>query len=421
MNFNTFVVRFGLDPNNFKEIPNDPIKTDDGFIYELEEKIRKDKCPFCSSNLIDIKGYYFESIKMTINISIKEVLRIKRVRYKCKNCGKTFTLELTGISKYCTVSNQNKILMINDFHSPITFSDIAKKYDVTKATTLNIFDTTFKYVKRRNMPKILCIDEFHFSSQFDQKYCCVLVDYETKKIVDIIRSRQIEYLRDYFSHINENERSNVKYFISDMYDGYSTIRNSFFPKSLYIIDLFHVIIQLTNAINQIRTITMNHNVFKGSKEYNFMKSNWKYFLCRAEKIPNKFYTYKITGECIHYDKMVHLCCLKNHDLLNGHNILMDLYKYSRTNTYTEACDFIEFIAKRLIESQNDILKKVGETYNKWKPGIASAFAKNQTNLNLSNGIAECLNNKIKTILKISYGYSNFSRFRKRVLLIDQDF
>jgi len=28
MNFNTFLLRLGLDPDNFKNIPSDPIKTD---------------------------------------------------------------------------------------------------------------------------------------------------------------------------------------------------------------------------------------------------------------------------------------------------------------------------------------------------------------------------------------------------------
>lgn len=63
------------------------------------------------------------------------------------------------------------------------------------------------------------------------------------------------------------------------------------------------------------------------------------------------------------------------------------------------------------------LVKVGQTYYKWRVGIATALAKNQFNLNLSNGIAEGLNNQLKTILKSAYGYQNFSRFRIRVLLI----
>lgn len=57
------------------------------------------------------------------------------------------------------------------------------------------------------------------------------------------------------------------------------------------------------------------------------------------------------------------------------------------------------------------------TYQNWIPSIAQALSPNSLNLNLSNGIAEGFNNKIKTIIKISYGYSDFVRFRKRALII----
>ncbi|MBR0230604.1 MAG: transposase, partial [Erysipelotrichaceae bacterium] len=35
----------------------------------------------------------------------------------------------------------------------------------------------------------------------------------------------------------------------------------------------------------------------------------------------------------------------------------------------------------------------------------------------TNGIAESINNHLKTIIKTAYGYHNFERFRKRAMLI----
>ena len=106
------------------------------------------------------------------------------------------------------------------------------------------------------MPKILCIDEFYFSKDNDNKYCCILVDWETKQIVDIIKNRQLAYLDDYFSKIPQNKLKNVKYFVSDMYDGYATIKNKYFPKADHIIDLFHIVIQLNRVTNSIRCSVM---------------------------------------------------------------------------------------------------------------------------------------------------------------------
>ena len=88
-----------------------------------------------------------------------------------------------------------------------------------------------------------------------------------------------------------------------MYDGYKSVRSRYFHKAVHVVDLFHAVSQLTNAVNRIRVVSMNH-LQKGSKEYNFMKSHWKVFLCRRERIPDKFYAYKKTGEVFHYDDIL---------------------------------------------------------------------------------------------------------------------
>ena len=80
-------------------------------------------------------------------------------------------------------------------------------------------------------------------------------------------------------------------------------------------------------------------------------------------------------------------------------------------------NFIQFIYERLRSSTLDELAKVGNTFYKWRHEIANSFARNATGYNISNGIAENMNNHIATIIKIAYGYSNYERFRKRVLLI----
>ncbi|NCA95451.1 MAG: hypothetical protein EOM74_00560 [Methanomicrobia archaeon] len=73
-----------------------------------------------------------------------------------------------------------------------------------------------------------------------------------------------------------------------MYDGYANIYRSYFPKALHVVDLFHVITQLTTAVNRLRTQTMNAKARKGSVKYNFMKGHWKYFLYRKNKTLDEF-------------------------------------------------------------------------------------------------------------------------------------
>ena len=42
--------------------------------------------------------------------------------------------------------------------------------------------------------------------------------------------------------------------------------------------------------------------------------------------------------------------------------------------------------------------------------------KNMFESNITNGLIEGLNNKIKSLKKTAFGYSNFSNFRKHILI-----
>ena len=115
--------------------------------------------------------------------------------------------------------------------------------------------------------------------------------------------------------------------------------------------------------------------------------------------------------------MVYRCILKDQTLLEGYNILQDLFHYSYTDTFNESLIFIDSISERLLLAGNELLESVGRSYRKWRIEIADVIARNQTRLHISNSVAESINNYLKTITKTAYGYHNFERFRKRSLLI----
>lgn len=417
MNFNTILLRLGIDPANFVNRQSDPIKTTEGFIYEVQQRTDIRHCPYCNSSKAHIQDHDYVTINCSETDHITDLLRIKKVRFKCCQCGRTYTPEISGISSHSKISNQTKLMIINDFRKSLTFSQIAETYGISVTRVIQIFDEAFPYVPRKKMPEILCIDEIKFDDDPDQKYCCVLYDHKNRQIVDIIKNRQLAYLNEYFSAIPAEERDKVRYFISDMYDGYATVCRKYFKKATHIIDLFHVIVQLTNAVNRLRTIAMNSYDDRRSLFYKFMKAHWKLFLCRRENIPDKLYKPFDSEESYHYSDMVFDSLKQHKDLLYSYNILQDLYHYSDKKNYKEADIFIGYISNRLLDYDNSLLNAVGMTYARWRPGIASAMARTQNRTRLTNAIAESLNNQLKTIIKSAYGYHNFLRFRNRALLI----
>lgn len=418
MNFNTLCIRFGINPDDIENEYIEPIKYDGGFIYEFSQKKGGHFCPNCQSENYVIKDYNYIEVKAKQNEHVDDILRIKKVRLKCKKCKKTFTPEITGINPYGSITHQTKQFILNDFHSVMTFEQIANKYGLSRARIIQIFDDNVKFVPRLKLPKILCIDEFKFAKNDCIKYCCVLSDFERKEIVDVIISRQMPFLREYFSKINIKERSEVKFLISDMYDAYDTICRQYLPNALHIVDLFHVVRLLTNAVNQLRTKTMNSIAIKNGPEYNFMKKNWKYFLCRYRKIPlEKIYTHKKTNVSYDYRTLILNCLKLDINLWDAHSILQEMLEYNSYFSYEEALNFVLRIVKKLELTSSELLHKVAKTFHEYRYEIANGLNRKSRIFKYSNSVAENLNNHIKTLIKISYGYKNFQRFRKRILLV----
>ena len=96
MDFNIFLARFGLSPDNFVNKYSEPIKYENGFIYELEEKNNHPKCVLCEGKTKVYKRPMIEIINQ-FNAYTNDIIRIKRVRHKCMICGKTFYEPLKGI------------------------------------------------------------------------------------------------------------------------------------------------------------------------------------------------------------------------------------------------------------------------------------------------------------------------------------
>lgn len=108
MNFNTILIRLSIDESNFINQPINQVKTENGFIYEVSQRTDVRVCPRCGNVNAYIHDYDYIEIKCSETDQIKDTLRIKKVRFKCKDCRITYTPKIKGIEAYSKISNQTK-------------------------------------------------------------------------------------------------------------------------------------------------------------------------------------------------------------------------------------------------------------------------------------------------------------------------
>ena len=412
-----FFERFGLNPNNFVNRHYERIKTEKGSIYETEEEYQLRTCPHCQHQFMNIHSRRWIVRKLTSTLHMNEELRVRRIRYICPKCSKTHTFSLDGLPRGKNITAQTIRSIELEFYKVQSFKDIAERYGVSIQTIVNIFDAATKVVPRRELPHYLCIDEKRFEGDTNGKYCVILSNFLNGEVIDVLPDRQMPYLDEYFSKLPIKEINNVKVIISDMYEGYSSIKNKYFPKALFAIDLFHVVKLLSTTVNKLRIRAYNQIFIDDTIERHFLKTNWKIFLCNQRKISKSIYHSNKFDVDVPYGEII-LSCLKGSQAFwDGYNTLQELITYDKYHTYTETTNFINRIINKLRLSSDELLIKVAESYERWKGGIVNGLCKNQTKRRFSNSIAENNNSHIQRVIDIAYGYRNFKRFRARIMLL----
>lgn len=417
MDSTLFLSMFGLDPGQFEEGVAGPEETDSGWAMSVVQSPGSRECPECGKrDAVVIKDRYVRKIRHTMPNGKPGVILVERPKLFCRRCSKCFFPELTGLSPRKSMTGMELRAIEADLASMMTFADVARRHGISEPRAIGIFDERFKKVPGRPLPEALCIDEVLFVDRIEGRYPAVLYDWARREVVDLVRSRQKAWLEDWFSRKPRAELEGVRWLVSDMYDEYARIKRRFLPNALHVIDLFHVVKLLSEAVKKLRANAMNA-AGKGTFEYAFMKAKWKLFQAPEGRIPALFYTFQATGECVAYHDALIRCLRTSAALWDGWSILQELLRWHSNADFDSALAFVERIAGRLRNSGSPILETVGRSYSHWKVEIANGFARTQSGRRFSNGIAEGLNNRIKTLKKISNGCLNFERFRKRVLLI----
>ena len=396
---------------------------DDKDIYyiELELKDNRSYCPFCSSKKINIKDYYTIKIKNSIVRSSKIYINVRMRRYICKECRKSFKQPFTLYEDNRTISNQVIEITKKMLLDRVSLEYISKELDISKQTVVNILDS-IPEPTRLKLGRVICLDEFHFSNanKLIGQYPCVISNPFNTEIIDIIETRRLAYLKEYFDNICFKERNNVKYYISDMNETYRSIHKTYFKNSIYIVDHFHVVKLFTEAIQRIRIRIMN-SYPKDTKSYKYLKSNWKLFLKKRIDLEDSTYTDKKTGVIYHTLDDIDYVLKEYPDLLYAYWCKEDFCTYMlKLHEYDETKNQINFFINKFLNSDIKEINKIGLTFKNWYNEIINGYSKNTYGVVLTNAMAESNNNYIQTLINIGYGYSNFKRLRKRILYMSSN-
>ena len=384
----------------------------DILIIQLTLKPFPCNCPICGTPSSRIKEYKIKRIKHSALNHKKCVIEYHARRLVCNQCGKTFYEDNPFVSPGHSLSNLTIINTLQELkESNATFASVARHNFISPTKVQEIFDHYVR-IPKSTLPEIICIDEVYAMKDNHSKYVCILLDFKTHEIVDMLPDRKKYSLLNYFDRISDQERNNVRYIIMDMYSVYRDIVHIKFKNASIAVDSFHVMKNINAALDKVRI-----RIMKGKKSDSvgyYLLKNFHWLLLAGEVRENKRRYNKRLRRYINYPQLLDLILDISSELKEAY-LFKDSYAvFNMTSDHKNAdekfSDFMNMKKDCRIPEMVEILHMLNNRHDE----IIHSFIV-VDGRRLSNGIMESRNSIVKLIKKTGNGYVNFARFRNRCM------
>ena len=237
-------------------------------------------CPHCNASSIKTNGTQTIRISHPFLADRGCTVYLRKYRYICHPCGVTFMTSQFLASHRKSISRFTELQVMElakDEH--LTFSIIANKLDISVTSAITIFQNNVSIPKKK-LPRALCIDEIYLGKGSKRKYAVVLLDFETNQVIDFIYGRRKEDCLRALNQYTREERYQVEYLSTDMYQGFIQTSKTMFPKAKICIDSFHIISLILKEFDKLLKEIMN-SFDRDSKEYYLLK-NQRFLLMKND-------------------------------------------------------------------------------------------------------------------------------------------
>lgn len=383
--------------------------------YYVTLKNKGGRCPHRGSYVTKVK-----ELKERILLHDEGVLIHYKARRLLCCCGKTFQEEdpfAAGRRKITSCLRKKILLFLKRYNH--TFLETAQRYGLSVTEVTEIFDTHVQ-IKRKPLRRVISIDEFYFSRKSSRKYAFMILGLNGE-ILDILRSRKKYDLLNYFARLPSEEREKVLFVTMDMNAVYKEVIERRLPNACICIDSFHVLTYIQQCLDEVHLKVLNrYNGNRRSDEYYLLKSK-RYVLFREDLKEEAQYNHHFRFPMSDIDYLSRILKIDK-ELTEAYRLAKRYYYFNHYWQETGkkgALSFLERYIDDCILSGIPSFEKAARTLQNWKEEIANSFipysTRNGEIIRLSNGRIEGKNSYIKKMIRLANGYSNFERFRNRVM------
>jgi len=360
-------------------------------VLHVEMKRRVHECPACRTLTQQVHDYRIQRVKDS-PIHGKSVVWIYRKRrYRCPCCGKRFYERNYLLPKWHRITNRLVALGLDLLGTKQSQTEIGHSLGVSASSVCRWLQLR-DYGRPQKLPRVLSIDEFKGNTEYG-KFQCILTSPLEKKVLDVLPTRNSAELSQYLCAFSGGPQP--KYVVMDMNKDYLRVSRQRFPHAKIVIDRFHVVRYCTWALENVRK-RVQKSLLPEQRKY--FKRSRKLLLAHMTKLSAE-------GKAA-----VERMLLVSRDLREAYLLKEVFYQFMESKNSTEAKLRLREFRLHAYVAEIPEFQACLTMLQNWEPYILNAF-----DCPFSNGYAEGVNNTVKVIKRIAYGYRNFHNFRARIL------
>lgn len=396
-------------------------KNPDGtLLVTIKLKAKPVICPCCMGT-VAVHGYYQRKLIHSALVGRKCILVYQERRYRCKTCGITFHEHNPFINTSENLTYETKINILKDLKFPeTTYASVSRRYNVSATKVQRVFDNHVS-IARKHLPAVLSVDEHYFpESNYNSLYCCLLMDFISGEIVDILPDRKKSYVMNYLSNIKKetfderthrSELDNVKYLSIDLYDNFRNIAKTYFPSAIICADSFHVLQHLTDAFKKIRVRCRKGTDNIGTQ---YLLVKFRFVFTHGFNLDNEPKYNRILQQYINY-RGIRNYLFNQLPLLRQAYELKEYYiEFNRTATRENAAIGLDVAINEFAKNNIPEYHEFTNMLLNWHDEIINSFI-NVENRRINNSYIESMNRKVEKLIDNANGFTNFTRTRNRIL------
>lgn len=364
-------------------------KEESHFIAKLFTKPRMQKCPFCGERTKRIHGYRWQSIQGPAFTAKEDHISLRKRRYICTSCHRTFYERLQMIDRYqrCMASVQTTAMK----HAAVSsFRTAALVTGVTVNRVLRWFDRK-ELTSSKVLPRVIAIDEFKGDAD-GERFQLNVVDVENRRIIDILPDRKVETIEKY---LRSCDTGKVEMVVMDLSQAFKQAIRKALGNPLIIADRFHFMRQVYWALDEVRREVQKELPKKDRiRMKRSKKLLWKSWAACSDDQKKK------VQQLVEIDAR----------LKEAYDLKQALDTWFKESDAYNVTAGLETCLEKLEASTLEGFHRVARTFKKWHQEILHSFM-----YPYNNGYIEGVNNTIKVLKRLSYGIKNFDRMRKKIL------